>query len=103
MPVGRGPPLNEFKSTTLRLRGAFAAAELEGEGLIVAPILVDLREEVGGLGEVRGERAEGFHFVADHVLAEGFAGAAVRDEVIEDAGNGLGDRKSTRLNSSHRC
>src|ERR1017187_2106110 len=90
MPVGRGPPLYEFKSTTLTLRGAFAAAEFEGEGLVVAPILVDLGEEVGGLGERGGERAESFHFVADDVLAAGFAGAAVCDEGIDPAREGFG-------------
>src|ERR1039458_5855970 len=86
-------PSYEYRHALVRdltLGGALAAAEFEGERLVVAPILVDLGEEVGGFGERGGKSSEGFHFVADDVVAEGFAGAAVRDEVIEDACDGLG-------------
>src|SRR5580698_9923521 len=74
----------------LFLRCALAAAELQGEGLVVAPILVDFREEFSGLGEVRGERSEDFDFVAQHVLAEAFVTLPVGDEVIQYSRDRLG-------------
>src|SRR5207237_9336302 len=39
-------------NTTSALRRALAAAEFQRDGLAVPPVLVDLREELGGLGEL---------------------------------------------------
>src|SRR6266496_5902214 len=72
------------------LRGAFAAAEFEGEGVVVAPVLVELRKALGGFGEIGGERAESLDLVAHHVGAEGFAFGAVGQEVIQNARDRFG-------------
>ncbi len=41
------------------LRRAFAVAELQGEGLVLAPIPIDFGEEISGPGKVGGECGAG--------------------------------------------
>src|ERR1035438_1838919 len=52
---------------------ALAAAEFQGVGFGVAPVLVDLGEEFGGLGQGAGELAESLDLVAQDVVAEALA------------------------------
>src|ERR1035441_2847359 len=72
------------------LDGALAAAKLQREGGVVAPVLIDLRVQLRRLGEIVGEAAESLDLVAHHVLAEGLAGRALREVMIQHARNGLG-------------
>ena len=68
-------------SDLCHLDGALAAAQFERVGIGIAPVLVDLREQFGGLGQVRGEFPEGLDLVAQDVVAEALAIQAVGLEV----------------------
>src|ERR1022692_1130429 len=69
---------------------ALAAAKFQGVGFGVAPVLVDLGEELGGLRQVAGELAEGLDLVAQDVVAEALAVEPVGLEVVDDATHGFG-------------
>src|ERR1035441_8995531 len=67
------------------LHGALAASQFQRIGFGVAPVLVDLGKEFGGLGQVAGELAEGLDLVAQDVVAEALGVQAVGLEVGDDA------------------
>src|SRR5437762_8171598 len=86
----------ERASTTMR-----AHATISRSGLPHQPPVLDLHRErrAGDDGEKREERAERERGQARYSLADG---AAEREHAAETHQRAA-DRKSTRLNSSHRC
>src|SRR5215831_3550075 len=103
--AGRNPlALNECMRTphsmySDRLNRALAAAELQRESLLIAPILVELGEHVGRLCEIVRHFAEGLDLEPQHILAEGLARMTIGLEVFQDAADGL--RRQTRRNRLH--
>src|SRR4051812_29275927 len=81
----RTRPIAISRTITLKcgLRRALAAAELQRTSLVVAPILVDLGEQLRGLGELARQFAERLDFVPQDVLPERLALDAIGDEVVK--------------------
>src|SRR5436190_23852153 len=78
---------------------ALAAAKLQRIGLFVAPVLVDLGEEFGRLGELASQFTKRLDLVPQNVLPESLACLAIPDVVIQYARHR--DRREARRNRLH--